>query len=584
MSTERAEQTWKPPLDEQLSAPVEDVEQRSPEVDSLPPSSLRRAREIASVLRRHGLWNLVEAFGLKRHLPFQRSRRQDGVDSASMDPAQFRMALEELGPTFMKLGQVLSTRSDLLPPGYLAELARLQDAAPEVPAEKVSRILEVELGRPVSEVFTDFDSRPLATGSIGQAHLATLADGTEVVVKVRRPEAVAQIEEDLHLLHRLAGFASRHWDAAKDYDVVALVKEFDNTLHGELDYALEASHTERFASNFESSPAVHIPRVFWESTTGRVLTLERMRGIRVTDAAAVQDAGIDRSRLARAATGVFMKMIFEDGFFHADPHPGNLFVESEERIGLIDFGMVGSVDDGTREGLALLIVGVFGGDSDRVVDALLALGVTGPHVDRSALKRDLHPKIQLYKAGATGAGLSPILADVMDIVRRHHLVVPGNLSLLVKAVATGEGTTLQLDPNFQLIDAMAPHARRLVLQMNSPEAWARRVGHAAPDMAWLGTEAPGALRRLLNQLETGSVRVDVQPKGLEPSLRRLEGIANRLVLGMIVAALIVGLGVSASVYHPGVAIPGLGLFVTVGLALAAALGIALAWSVFRSSR
>jgi ubiquinone biosynthesis protein len=551
---------------------------------SLPPSSLRRAREIASVLRRHGLWNLVEAFGLKRYLPFQRSRVPDRVDSENVEPAQFRLALEELGPTFMKLGQVLSTRSDLLPPGYLSELARLQDAAPEVPREVVLGILERELGRPVGEVFTDFDPRPLATGSIGQAHLARLADGTEVVVKVRRPEAVARIEEDLHLLHRLAGFASRHWEAAKDYDLVALVKEFDVTLHGELDYALEANNTERFARNFGQSPAVHVPHVFWESTTSRVLTLERMRGLKVTDGVALDGAGIDRSRLAKAATDVFMKMIFEDGFFHADPHPGNLFVESEKRIGLIDFGMVGSVDDGTREGLALLIVGVFRGDSDRVVDALLALGVTGSNVDRSALRRDLHPKIQPYKAGTAGGGLSPMLADVMEIVRRHHLVVPGNLSLLVKAVATGEGTTLQLDPSFQLVDAVAPHARRLVLRMNSPEALAKRVGHAAPDMAWLGTEAPGALRRLMNQLESGSVKVDVQTKGFEPSFKRLERIANRIVLGMIVAALIVGLGVSASVYHPGVSIPAVGAFVTAGFVIAAILGVALAWSVFRSSR
>jgi ubiquinone biosynthesis protein len=537
------------------------LDQTSPEVDALPPSSLRRAREIASVLRRHGLWNLVEAFGLKRHLPFQGSRDRQRVDSETVDPAQFRLALEELGPTFMKLGQVLSTRSDLLPPGYLSELARLQDAAPEVPAEKVLGILERELGRPVGEVFTDFDPRPLATGSIGQAHLATLADGTEVVVKVRRPEAVARIEEDLHLLHRLAGFAARHWEAAKDYDLVALVKEFDVTLHGELDYALEANNTVRFARNFGQSAAVHVPRVFWESTTSRVLTLERMRGIKVTDGAALDGAGIDRSRLAKAATDVFMKMIFEDGFFHADPHPGNLFVESEKRIGLIDFGMVGSVDDGTREGLALLIVGVFGGDSDRVVDALFALGVTGSNVDRSALRRDLHPKIQPYKSGTVAGGLSPVLADVMEIVRRHHLVVPGNLSLLVKAVATGEGTTLQLDPSFQLVEAVAPHARRLVLRMNSPEAWVRRAGHAAPDMAWLSTEAPGALRRLMNQLESGSVKVDVQPKGFEPSLRRLERIANR-----------------------GVAIPALDAFVTAGFVIAAVLGAALAWSVFRSSR
>lgn len=483
----------------------------------------------------------------------------------------------------MKLGQVLSTRSDLLPPVYLAELALLQDAAPEVPADKVLSIIEAELGQPAGEAFASFDPRPVATGSIGQAHLGTLSDGTEVVVKVRRPEAVAQIEEDLHLLHRLAEFADQHWEAARDYDVVGLVGEFGRILHDELDYGLEARNTERFAENFRGSDTVHVPRVFRATSTAHVLTLERIRGIKVTDSAALDAAAVDRSRLARKSADTFLKMIFEDGFFHADPHPGNLFIEPPERIGLIDFGMVGVLDEGAREGLGLLIVGMLGGSSDRVIDALVELGVTGPRIDRAGMRRELQPMIEPYQLGAPDAGgLGPVLAKIIEVVRRHHLVLPGSLPLLVKAVATGEGTALRLDPGFQLIDAVAPYARRLVLQLNSPGAWARRLGDAAPDLAWLATETPGMVRRVLGELEAGGLKVDVDPLGLEPSLRRLERIGNRIVLAMILASLIVGLGVSTLVYRPGAWIPGIGTVVTAGLVLAGLLGVALAWNVLRS--
>src|ERR1700730_9699151 len=237
-----------------------------------------------------------------------------------------------------------------------------------------------------------------------------------------------------------------------------------------------------------------------------------------------------------------MKMIFEDGFFHADAHPGNMFIEPEERIALIDFGMVGIVDETVREGLAVLIVGTVSGDADRVVDGLLTLGVTGPHLDRAALRRNLQPKLSVYKGGAGSPGLSPVLQDVMEIIRRHHLVLPGNLSLLV-----GKGPRSSWTPS---------------------SAWARRLGRAAPDLAWLATEAPGAVRRFMGELESGSLKVDHQPRGFEPSLRRLERIGNRLVLGMIVAALIVGLGVSASVYHPATWSSALGTVVTVGFVLA----------------
>ena len=549
-------------------------------------SSFGRAREITLVLARHGLWHLIYAFGLLRFLPFHhpgRSSRRGGP--APLAPAQLRMALEELGPTFMKLGQILATRSDLVSPAYQAELSRLQDDAPSIPVEEIEQIIEAELGTTVEEAFASFDLRPLAAGSIGQAHLAVLHDGTEVVVKVRRPDALQIIEEDLKLLHELAEFADRHWESARQYDIVNLVEQFDTSIHAELDYQLEGHNCDRFARNFAASRTVHVPRVFWETSTSRVLTMERIRGMKVTDDKALEVADIDRTALAQTAADIFLKMVFEDGFFHADLHAGNFFIESQTRIGLIDFGMVGTLDDRLKEGLGMLMVGVANCDGAQVVDSLIALGVTGTNVDRVALSSDLQPLLRKYQTQLdTGNGLSPLLGDVMEVVRSHHLVMPGNLSLLFKTVASGEGTILRLDPSFQMIRAVLPYVRRLVIWANSPQVWARRFENAAPDLAWLVSDGPRALRRILTDLEDSSVKVDLKPAGFEPLLHRLERIGNRIVLGMVVSALIVALGVSASVYHPGSSIAGLEMLVTAGFAAASVLGGALAWSMFRSTR
>ena len=261
-------------------------------------------------------------------------------------PEHLRLALEELGPTFIKLGQLLSTRSDIVPAAYLRELSKLQDSAPPVPAATINELVEEELGALPDQVFASFNTQPLASASIGQAHLATLHDGTEVVVKVRRPQINEVIETDLAILQNLANRVSRRWEAAENYNLPGLVSDFAVSLRRELDYLSEGKNAERFAANFAADPDVHIPRVFWATTTARVLTLERITGTKVDNLAGLDRAGVDRSALATKAAGVAVRMVFEHGFFHADPHPGNLFIEPDGRIGLIDFGMVGEVDDG----------------------------------------------------------------------------------------------------------------------------------------------------------------------------------------------------------------------------------------------
>ena len=405
-----------------------------------------------------------------------------------------------------------------------------------------------------------------------------------MVVKVRRPGAVEQVDEDLKLLHSLATVASQHSELAKQYDVVGLVQEFDQSLRAELDYLREGHNAERFARNFAGEKMVQIPRVFWETTTSRVLTQERIHGIKVTDLAALQAAGIDRTALSKRGAQIFLKMVFEDGFFHADLHPGNLFIEEGGHIGLIDFGMVGSVDKQTREELGLLLSGVTSQNTDRLVDALLELGATQQPVDRAALCRDLeHVLSQFVDQPLSALPLGPLLTEMFSIVRRHHLVLPSRLTMLLKTTVTTEGMAVQLDPSFNLVEALTPYVKRLMLQENSPVAWASRFGKAVPDLLWLATELPLLVRQLVGDLDRGSLKIAVQPTGLDSTFNRAERIANRIVLGSIVAAFIIALAVLLSVAHPGGS-PVWSGALTIGFVVAAVLGLYLVWSIFRSGR
>ena len=425
---------------------------------------VRRALRLAGVLARHGLGYLLELARLGWLVPFHRGllghpRREQPYTG----PQHVRMALEDLGPTFVKVGQLLSSRADVLPPAYQAELARLQDAAPPEPPGTVEAVIEAELGRPTGEVFARFDTTPLAAASIGQAHAATLADGTEVVVKIRRPDAVAQVEVDLAVLEWAATVASRWLTVARQVDVSGLVAELSQTLRAELDYVVEAANAERFAANLASDPTVHVPAVHREASTGRVITLARIDGIKVSDLAALDANGVDRQALARKVVDVVLAMVFEHGFFHADPHPGNLFVEPDGRLGLVDFGMVGELDPRTRAGLVHLFVATASGDAPTLAAELRGLGTaTGP-VDQAALTRDLALLLgQVTRVPLGELRLGPLLQAELAIVRRHRLRLPPGLALLVKTAAMTEGLAALLDPDFVLLSAFAPYAARLV--------------------------------------------------------------------------------------------------------------------------
>lgn len=497
-------------------------------------------------------------------------------------PVHLRQALEELGTTFIKLGQILSTRADLLPPEYLVELTKLQDSAPPVAFEDIQQALITELGQPIENVFAEFEPVPLAAASIGQAHAATLWDGTEVVVKVRRPGVVEQVNEDLEILKELAATASRHWQFADRYDLTGLAEEFSQTLRAELDYIREGRNAERFAANFAADPHIHVSRVFWEVTTARVLTLERIRGIKINDLKSLDEQGTDRPWLADYATKVVLKMVCEDGFFHADPHPGNFFIEPNGTIGLIDFGMVGILDERTQELLAELLIAINHQAADRLLDVFLDLGVTRAQIDRASVRRDIERLLSSYWGLPLGElKVAVLLNDVYSVMRRHHLHLPPNLALLLKTVIMIEGMGVNLDPDFRLTKSLTPFTERLVMRQYSPSKWMRSLGRASLDLAKLGAEMPQHLRRIATAAENGNLQIGMRPEGFDPVIDRLERIANRIVLGVIAAAFINGLAVLVSVYRP----PGWDRWAWVvfafGFLCALSVGIYLAWNILR---
>ncbi|HUE26423.1 MAG TPA: AarF/ABC1/UbiB kinase family protein [Solirubrobacteraceae bacterium] len=525
-----------------------------------------RRRQIAGVLVRRGWGYLLEASGLE-HLAALEPHRE--ADSQVTGPERLRLALEELGPTFIKLGQLLSTRADLLGPEFRLELAKLQDDAPHLPSEVVREVVRTELGEPET-VFAAFDPEPLAAASIGQAHAATMPDGTEVVVKIRRPGAMEEVELDLEILANCAAHASRRSERMAEYDLVGIAEEFAQTTRAELDYLREGRNAEQFAANFADDADVQIPRVFWERTTSRVITLERIRGSKITDLDALDEASIDRCDLAKRATDVIAKMVFQDRFFHADPHPGNFFIQAGGRIGLIDFGMVGTLNAELRDQLGKLMVALVRGDADRLAASLLGLGAATASVDRERLRDDLAELLARYSDRGLGSlDFGVVSGEILEIVRRHHLRPPRDLALLLKAFVMDEGMAEQLDPDFRLVEELRPYVYRHLVAELSPAALARRAGQAGVDLAELAVDFPGQLLRILELAASGGFEVHLRTAELEPLVGRAERLANRIAAAVLAAAVIDGLAeLSATRTRPhgrrrlrlSTAVAGLGAF------------------------
>lgn len=504
---------------------------------------LPRYRQVLEVLARHGFGALLEALEVHRRVPLPRWLLRARPEP-ELTPAQhLRLALEELGPTFIKLGQVLSTRPDVLPPEFIRELTKLQDAAPPLPWEAVRQVLEEEWGRPPEALLAHVDPQPLAAASLAQVHAAVLPSGEEVVVKVQRPGIFPQIQLDLDILRDLASLAQRT-TFGEIYQPLEVVEDFAQTLRNELDYRLEGHNAERFRRNFAQEPHLYIPRVYWEYTTNRVIVLERVRGVRIDDPEGMARAGIDPKKVALHAARIVVKEALEDGFFHADPHPGNFFVMPGEVIAAMDFGMVGHLPREVRLNLIRLYIVSVRMDTARIVEQLIRMGAADTTVDRHALARDLHRLLsRYYGRPLKDIRARQVIEDMLPIVFRHRLRFPPDLWLLGKTLMMMEGVALTLDPDFDFFAVSEPFVARLSRKMLHPATWGPSLlGHLEAWEDFLA-EFPRAGVHLLRRLEREEAPITLAWKSDPALTHRLERLSMRLALSIVAA----GLGLSLSI-------------------------------------
>lgn len=568
-------------------------------------SSLRdlsRLYGIASVLVRYGFGDLVRRMGLADFL--EKAGRalhwDDAHDYAHLPPpARVRHALEALGPTFVKLGQVLATRVDLFEPEWIAEFALLQDHALPAPAQAILAQLTEDLGGPPDELFSQFDPEPIAAASLAQVYGARLLDGRTVVVKVRRPGIRPLVEADLRLLQRLAEAAEARSPALRAIQPRRLVREFSQSLRREMDFVSEARQARRVAENFAgyaddigppsdategaapALPPIVIPGVLWECE--RVCIQERVEGIPGTRLDQVDAAGLDRRILARRGARAVLKMIIEDGFFHADPHPGNLFYLPGHRIAFIDFGMVGRLDEQRRRQLVGLLLGLAKLDAPSVAGIVMDWAATDL-LDEEALERDIDSFIDHYHGVPLGdLQFGAMLNEVVAILRQHHLALPSDLSLLIKAFITLEGMGRELDPGFDMAGQALPMLERAVRQQYAPQEVLRRGWRSAREALALLAGLPGDLTRLLRAARRGRLEIHIDVPDVKDLGHQLDRAVSRLVVGVVVAALIIGSSIVMTV-PGGPKLMGLPLFGLMGFAGAVAGSIWLLASIWNSNR
>lgn len=502
------------------------------------PSRAERSRHILAVLTKHGF--AAVGAGLTH---------SDDADRLQSRAEHARLACEELGTTFIKLGQVLSTRADLLAPEYREELAKLQDDAPAIDTSIIEAIIEDELGDTPTNLFTRFDGVPLACASIGQVHAAELADGTAVVVKVRKPEIQALIERDLEILGKLVASSEKYFPGLEDYDPAGMLEEFADQLRAELDYEREARNIEQFATIFEADQGIELPEVISEYSTAHVLTMTRVNGNKITDLPTLT-AKRRNAASARVARFVLEPALIQ-GIFHADPHPGNILIRKDGSIGVVDFGMVGRIPEDKRRQVTDLFLAMERHDATRLVDRLCQLAPPIRPLDRGSLAQRVSRLLERYMSESLErVEIGTALEEMLGIIRTYGLRPPTTVAMLFKAIAISEEIVLATTPDKNLTEFFAPIARRVGASRFSPDDLAHRAQMSAMDVARLSIDLPQRADRVLADVERGNLRVWARIEDLEPMLRRLERMVERANAAMIAAACIIGVTILLAVYHP----------------------------------
>ena len=534
--------------------------------------NLGRLSEIAQVAVRHGFGYLVEG---RRHTELEGSSRG----------RHLRDMLDELGPTFVKFGQLLSTRPDVVPPDIISELRSLQDDVRSFPYADVERMIQEDLGQPIERLFTEFEEVPLAAASIGQVHRATLPNGRQVVVKVQRPNAPKQIEADLSLLYQAARLAKERIRALDFIDTNDIVDEFARSIRQELDYRLEGRNADAFHKDFAGHPHVAVPRVYWTYTRSRVLTLERLEGVQLADLDFEHWSLDQRRRLAYLITEAWMTMIFRNGYFHGDPHPANIMVLAPDRIGLVDFGLTGKLTDDDMTKLTRLFIDAASENIEMLPKRLSDLGVRYPKEREEEFTEELREMYYRYY-GATLQEIDPIqvIREAFALIYTMNLRLPTRFVMLDKAIATLGSVGVELYPDFNVFEVAKPYARDLMLERFTPRRIAARARRESFKLSMIAAELPHQIHDTLEQVRDGQIEVGFVHKGLDDLLAKLDTLFNRLVIALIVTGGLIGSSLIGIFAKTGPHILGLHIVAAFGFFLSAVLGVWLLWGVVRSGR
>jgi ubiquinone biosynthesis protein len=545
-------------------------------IDTIPQLArdTKRFHEIVSIFVKYGLtpWlRNIQAGWIQKH--FHTAGQQE-IGELSHG-VRLRLAFIELGTTFIKLGQILSTRSDLVGPEVSAELSQLQSGTPPDLPDLVRETFKTELGAAPEDLFLGFDDQAAASASIGQVHFATLKDGTQVVVKVQHQGIEDKITCDLDIIKGLGELAEKHWEQARQYRVADTLAEFSRTLLSELDFTREKRNLDRFRSNFKKQDGIFIPKPYGDLSSKRVLTMDRLDGISLSRAEKLVAKGYDLSGLAQSGANIFLEMIFRDGFYHADPHPGNIFAMENSAIGLLDCGMVGRIDEKLREHFENLLMAVAENDTLALGDSICELGSVPREFSAGELRSELGDFLAEYGLqNLDEFDLGGAMNRMMEIIRKFNIILPSRVSLLIKVLVMLEGTVRELSPKFNFIQILKPYQTRIFRSRMAPDRLLKKARRNFMDWNRLIEMAPREMADILSQLKRGKFDVNLEH-------RKLDSVVNRMVMGILSAALFVGSSLILSLKVPpifhGVSVPG-----TLGCSCAVFMGCLLVREILRS--
>jgi len=548
--------------------------------------SIKRYRQVVRVLLKYGFDNLLAYISLTEVASrWRRVLRREKSELASMSQAaRMRLALEELGPTFIKLGQFLSTRSDILPPNYVEEFAKLQDNVPPFSYDEVVTEIHKEYGKDVLELFSSFDQIPIAAASIAQVHRARLKTGEQVVVKVRRPGINEHVETDIEALMLLAVVAERHIPNSDIYDPTGQVRELSRTIRREMDLSLEGRTIERFAANFANDSTLYFPKVYWELTSKTLLTMEYIDGIKVSEIETLVKAGLDLKLIAKRGADAFVRMVLEHGFFHGDPHPGNIFILPDNVICMLDFGMTGRIDPFLKGYLTDILLAILRRDVEEVISLLIYSGDITDSINIRALRRDLSEFIdKYYELSLQELEVGQLLIDFTEIISSYRIKFHPDLLLLAKAFITVEGMGRRLDPDFDMTVHLRPLMEKEIRERVSPKSAIKFLRGNISSYINLLRTLPKDVKEILNRINRDKFKIDLEHRGLDRFIKELDKSINRLSSSLIIAALIVGSSIVMQI-SKGPLLMGFPLFAFMGYTIAAVIGFIWVIAIMRSGR